>query len=106
MSRAECEQRDAIGVGRIMWGADYPHIEGTWPHSLAAITESFNGCTAEEIRLMAGETAAGVYGFDLDALRPVAERVGPRLDDVMSERVPPPAEYPEVDFALRKVSGM
>ncbi len=35
MSRAECEIRDRIGVDRIMWGADYPHIEGTWPHSLA-----------------------------------------------------------------------
>jgi predicted TIM-barrel fold metal-dependent hydrolase len=106
MSRAECEQRDAIGVDRIMWGADYPHIEGTWPHSLAAIKETFNGCTAEEIRLMAGETAADVYGFDLDALRPIAERIGPRLDDVVTPRTPPPAEYPEVDFALGKVSGM
>ena len=65
-----------------------------------------NGCTPEEVRLMAGETAASVYGFDLDALRPIAERVGPRIDDIVSERVPPPAEYPEVDFALGKVSGM
>ena len=36
MSRGECAIRDQIGVDRIMWGADYPHIEGTWPHSLGA----------------------------------------------------------------------
>ena len=28
MQRAEAERRREIGVGRIMWGADYPHLEG------------------------------------------------------------------------------
>ena len=37
MSRAECDIRGQIGVSRIMWGADYPHIEGTWPHSQDAL---------------------------------------------------------------------
>ena len=40
MSRAECDIREQIGVDRIMWGADYPHIEGTWPHSLGALREA------------------------------------------------------------------
>jgi predicted TIM-barrel fold metal-dependent hydrolase len=105
MSRAECDIRDEIGVDRIMWGADYPHIEGTWPHSLAALREACTGCTAEEIRMMAGETAADVYGFDLDALRPVADQVGPLLDDLVEPASPPPATYSEVDYALGKVSG-
>jgi predicted TIM-barrel fold metal-dependent hydrolase len=105
MSRAECDVREQIGVDRIMWGADYPHIEGTWPHSLPALREACVGCTAEEIRLMAGETAAGVYGFDLDALRPVAERVGPAVDDLVTPPAPAPATYSEVDYALGKVSG-
>ena len=25
--------RQAIGVGNLMWGSDYPHTEGTWPDS-------------------------------------------------------------------------
>jgi predicted TIM-barrel fold metal-dependent hydrolase len=105
MSRAECDIREAIGVDRIMWGADYPHIEGTWPYSLAALREACVGCSAEEIRLMAGETAADVYGFDLDALRPVAERVGPTVDDLVTPPAPAPATYSDVDYALGNVSG-
>ena len=30
-----------------------------------------------ETRQLLGGTAAGVYGFDLDALRPLADRIGP-----------------------------
>ncbi|HZP30897.1 MAG TPA: amidohydrolase family protein [Acidimicrobiia bacterium] len=106
MSRAECDVRERIGVERIMWGADYPHIEGTWPHSLAALREAVNGCTAGEVRLMASETAADVYGFDLAFLQPIADRIGPALDDLVTPAVPAPATYPEVDYALGKVSGM
>jgi predicted TIM-barrel fold metal-dependent hydrolase len=105
MSRAECDIRDRIGVDRIMWGADYPHIEGTWPHSQAALREALAGCTAEEVRKMTSETAADVYGFDLGALRPVAERVSPLLDDVLSPATPAAVVYDEVDYALGKVSG-
>jgi hypothetical protein len=89
-----------------MWGADYPHIEGTWPHSLDALRDACNGCTAEEIRLMTSTTVADVYGFDLDALRPHAERVGPELDSLVTPETPAPVTYPEVDYALGKVSGM
>ncbi len=88
-----------------MWGADYPHIEGTWPHSQAALREAFNGCTEAEIRAMASETAAGVYGFDLAALQLHAERVGPDIAALVTPAAPPPARYPEVDYALGKVSG-
>jgi predicted TIM-barrel fold metal-dependent hydrolase len=105
MSRAECEVRDDLGVDRMMWGADYPHIEGTWPYSLRALREAVNGCTEQEVRLIVGETAAEVYHFDLDLLRPLADRIGPKVADIVTPRTPPPAEYPEVDYALGKVSG-
>lgn len=106
MSRAECEIRDQIGVDRIMWGADYPHIEGTWPHSLPALREAVNGCTEAEVRMIAGETAAEVYGFDTALLRPVSDRIGPTVDDVVTAYEAPPATYAEVDYALGKVSGL
>jgi hypothetical protein len=105
MSRAECEIRHEIGVDRIMWGADYPHIEGTWPHSLAALREACAGCSADEIRMMVGTTAADVYGFDLDALQAVADRVGPRVDELVTPPSAPPATYSAVDYALGNVSG-
>src|SRR5262249_26679507 len=85
--------------------ADYPHLEGTWPHSLVALRDTCVGCSADEIRTMTSETAAGVYGFELDALRPVAERVGPRLDDLLTPPSPAPVTYTAVDYALGKVRG-
>ena len=105
MSRAECDIRDEIGVDRIMWGADYPHIEGTWPHSLVALRDALNGCSADEVRMMCSETAATVYGFDLDVLRPIAERVSPLMDEVLTPASPAAATYDPVDYALGKVSG-
>ena len=105
MSRAESEVRDQIGVDRIMWGADYPHIEGTWPYTKAALQDAFNGCSREEIDRMVAGTAAEVYDFDLGTLRLLADEIGPLAEEIITPAVPPPATYSEVDYALGKVSG-
>ena len=31
--RPEVEMRHQVGVDRIMWGSDFPHLEGCWPYS-------------------------------------------------------------------------
>ena len=80
--RMEVESRDAIGVRNIMWGSDYPHLEGTWPRSHERIREMFAGVATGEFRLMIGENAALVYGFDLKTLRPIADRIGPTAEDL------------------------
>jgi hypothetical protein len=36
----------------------------------------------EDARKLLGETAAHCYGFDLEALRPLAERIGPTPADL------------------------
>jgi hypothetical protein len=97
--------RDQIGVPNIMWGSDYPHIEGTWPRSLGSLREALNGCTPDEIRSMVGATAGDVYGFDVHALQFVADRIGPHMSDLESAETEPPARYDPVDYALGKVSG-
>jgi len=84
LHREDCARRHDIGVDHIMWGADYPHLEGTTPFSNEAIRMTFAGVPEPEVRAMLGENAAAVYGFDLAALAPLAERVGPRVDDVMA----------------------
>jgi predicted TIM-barrel fold metal-dependent hydrolase len=104
MSRGECDIRDQIGVGRIMWGSDYPHIEGTWPHSIETLRDAVVGCTEAEVRAMVGQTAAAVYGFDLDRLAEVADRIGPPVDQVVSPFSPPAVVYDPVDYAMGRVS--
>ena len=41
MPRREAELRYEIGLGNIMWGSDYPHPEGTWPHTREQMVETF-----------------------------------------------------------------
>lgn len=40
--------RHEAGVGNIMWGSDFPHYVGDWPHSLKMIDELFAGVPEEE----------------------------------------------------------
>ncbi len=88
----EVDIRHLVGVEKIMWGADYPHSEGTTPLTREALRASFANVPVDECRLMFAGNAAHVYGFDLTALAAVAERIGPTVAEV---HVPlPPAEYP------------
>ena len=56
--------RGFIGVDALFWGSDYPHPEGTWPHSQAAVEAQTRGVPEDEKRKMLGETAARLFGFD------------------------------------------
>jgi len=77
MSKEEIRRRHVIGCDVMMWGTDYPHPEGTWPHTVERLESSFNDVPVEDTRKLLSETAAKVYNFDLDVLRPIADRVGP-----------------------------
>ena len=77
--------RHRIGVEKLMWGSDYPHLEGTWPNTLKALRETFADYPEAEIRAMLGETAARVYGFDTSALQAVADEIGPTLEEIRGE---------------------
>jgi predicted TIM-barrel fold metal-dependent hydrolase len=57
--------RHFTGVECLMWGSDYPHHEGTWPHSRAAIEEQFSGIPDEEVRRIVCTNAADLFGFEI-----------------------------------------
>ena len=79
----EAVDRHRIGVDKLMWGSDYPHLEGTWPNTLAALRATFGPLPEGEIRPMLGGNALALYGFDAERLTSVAARIGPRLEDVV-----------------------
>lgn len=79
---AEVPLRTQVGIDKIMWGSDYPHKEASFPYSLAALRAAFAGVPHDEVAMMLGGNAAQMYGFDVDALRPIADRIGPRVADV------------------------
>jgi predicted TIM-barrel fold metal-dependent hydrolase len=82
LPRHEVRYRYALGVDRIMWGDDFPHPEGTTGHTPEGLRATLFDVPVAECRQMLGGVAAGVYGFDLDALTPVAARIGPKVADV------------------------
>jgi predicted TIM-barrel fold metal-dependent hydrolase len=78
--RAEVELRADIGVDQLLFGADYPHPEGTWPNTTAWIRNAFDGVAEDEVRQILGENAVRAYGLDGDLLATVARRIGPSVD--------------------------
>jgi predicted TIM-barrel fold metal-dependent hydrolase len=81
----EVALRHEVGIGNLLWGADYPHCEGTWPHTRVALRHTFGSVPEDETRLILGENAIDVYHFDRSALRAIADRIGPKPEDL---RVP------------------
>jgi predicted TIM-barrel fold metal-dependent hydrolase len=92
----EVKLRHVVGVDKIMWGSDYPHKEGTAPFTGEALRASFAGVDPAEVQQMLADNTARTYGFDLDALRPIADEIGPRVADV-DIPLPPQSLPPEAE---------
>jgi predicted TIM-barrel fold metal-dependent hydrolase len=84
MPRREAEIRYDIGIRNIAWGSDYPHPEGTWPHTKSQMTETFMDLPEPEVAAMLGGNAADFFGFDTEKLAPVVARIGPKASDFKS----------------------
>ena len=63
-----------------MWGDDYPHAEGTWPHTREAMRFTFSDIDQRHVRQYLGDTAIDVYGLDRPKLEAVAAEIGPTVD--------------------------
>jgi len=65
------------GVNRVMWGADYPHNEGCFPHSREALRRSFAGWNEADMARILTTNAAELFGFDLPAMAYLGVAHGP-----------------------------
>jgi predicted TIM-barrel fold metal-dependent hydrolase len=71
-------------ASQLLWGSDYPHIEGTWlytdhddaePVTRVAQRNTFCEIPPDATRAMLGENALRVYGLDAQELAAVAARI-------------------------------
>jgi predicted TIM-barrel fold metal-dependent hydrolase len=97
VSRAETDMRYDIGVENMMFGSDYPHVEGTWPRTYDWVRATLGGIPEPEQRMILGGNAARLYGFDLDALDPIAQRVGIPVADLASRHDSAALAHTQVD---------
>jgi predicted TIM-barrel fold metal-dependent hydrolase len=82
--RAEVEMLDQIGASKVMFGADIPHPEGTWPNSRQWIADAFRGVPEDKLRMVLGENAIRVYNLDRAALAKTAARLAVKPSDLFT----------------------
>ena len=76
----------------VMWGSDYPHVEGTWqfpadeneePQTHLSLRDTFAGIDEDKVRAMVGLNAIDVFNLDRDKLQQVANRISaPSYEEV------------------------
>jgi predicted TIM-barrel fold metal-dependent hydrolase len=99
LPRHDVRYLGVLGVDRIMWGTDSPHPEGSAPYTTAALRATLHDVPVADLRAVLGGNAAVRFGFDLDALAPIAAAIGPRVDDVADPLDEWPV-HPGAAFAL------
>jgi uncharacterized protein len=57
------DHRDAIGVDRMLWSSDYPHISSDWPESWRAINTTLKRVPPGEREAILHGNAQRLYGF-------------------------------------------
>jgi predicted TIM-barrel fold metal-dependent hydrolase len=91
-SKADLDGIDILGEDRVLWGNDYPHYEGTFPYNLESLRLTFPSIPDARRRKLLGLSAARLYNFDLEKLKPLAQKHGPTPDQV--DRPLPTSEIP------------
>jgi predicted TIM-barrel fold metal-dependent hydrolase len=84
--------RHVLGVDKFMWGSDYPHDEGTYPFTREHLRQLFHDTDPIELQQLLAGNAAKLYGFDLDALAPLAAKYGPTVEELAQPLTELPAE--------------
>jgi len=93
--------RNTVGVDNIMWGSDYPHIEGSNPYTKLHLRNTFGGVDPAETTKMLTTNVADVYGFDVAALSALAAEHCPTKAEIAE-----PLDYSEIPEAAYKCPGM
>jgi hypothetical protein len=81
-TRADVATIDELGTDFFMWGSDYPHDEGTYPFTTEHLRQVFWDRPPSVVHKLVGGNAAALYEFDLAALQPLADRIGPTVGEV------------------------
>ncbi len=95
-SPSDGKAKDKVGLHKFMWGSDYPHHEGATPFSKESIRRAFHTDAPSDLHQIFAVNAAHVYGFDLDALAPLAAVHGPTVAEISTplEAIPAGATSP------------
>jgi predicted TIM-barrel fold metal-dependent hydrolase len=57
------ENRHAVGVERMLWSSDFPHITSDWPYSWKTVNATFTGVPDDERHAILAGNAQRLFGF-------------------------------------------
>ena len=57
------QNRQRIGVDRMLWSTDYPHASSSWPNTWSSVQASMSGVPSDERDLLLSGNAKRLYGF-------------------------------------------
>jgi predicted TIM-barrel fold metal-dependent hydrolase len=61
-------QRHEVGIQNAMWGSDFPHSAGDWPHSLKTLDKLFNEVPDNERHQMVAGNAIEFFHLDAEPI--------------------------------------
>ena len=98
VSRAETDMRYDIGVENMMFGSDYPHVEGTWPRTYDWVRATLGGIPEDEQRLNPRRRTrrASTTSTSTSSAR-LAQRVGIPVPDLAERYDSPALAHTQVD---------
>jgi predicted TIM-barrel fold metal-dependent hydrolase len=59
-------QLDAIGADQVTFEVDYPHADGTWPHSKAVAEKMFQGLDTDTVGKLVRGNSIRLFGLNLE----------------------------------------
>lgn len=83
MRYGDVAARHEIGLDKLMFGTDFPHLESTWPNTKDYIRATLDDIPVEEARAILGENAINFYGLDRALLEKTAKRIGPLPSEIL-----------------------
>ena len=99
-------RREEIGLDKLMWGADFPHHEGTAPYTRQSLRGLVHSVPEAELRPLLADNAARLYGADVGFLQTVADRVGPTVEELATplraDEIPDDVNFAYLRAAVEK----
>jgi predicted TIM-barrel fold metal-dependent hydrolase len=87
MRYGDVAARRGVGIEKLMFGTDFPHVEGSWPNTHDWIRATLGSVPESEARQILGENAINFYGLDWPLLTKTAKRIGPLPSDLFGHHV-------------------
>jgi len=94
-----------IGTGPLMYGVDFPHFETCFQRNMGEVATLVTTpiITENEAHHILFDTAADLYGFDVEALQPDVERIGFEVSHVRTHADEFTQDLPE--FNIQHITG-